>query len=99
MPVKATTAPMSVRPCVSATVSAPVSKGSRWRRMVAAGIGSPPGHRREERDLAGACDRGVRAHMGAIDGGADHLRILECMGVFLAALRQPADQVADGRNA
>src|ERR1700753_586092 len=60
---------------------------------------SAAGHRREKGDLAGAGDHGVRFDMGMIDGGADHARRLEGVGVALAALRQPADQVIDGANA
>ena len=37
--------------------------------------------------------------MGAVDGGADHARILERMGIFLAAAAQPRHQVGDGCNA
>ena len=54
-----TTAPISVRPSVSAAISRPMSKSASWMRMVTAAAmnGSAAGHRRKERDLAGAGDR------------------------------------------
>ena len=55
-------------------------------------------HRREEGDLAGAGDRGVGAHMALVDGGADRLRMLERMGIFLAAGAEPAHQLRDRRS-
>src|SRR6202040_3373219 len=54
------------------------------------------GHRREERNLAGAGDRRIRLDMGVVDRGADHLRLFERVGIGLAALRKPGDQVVDG---
>src|SRR5262245_42648994 len=97
MPVKATTAPMSARPCVNAAVSAAASNGSRCRRMVA-DISSASGHRRKDSDLARSGHRGLGPHMGAVDCRADDLRILERMRVLVAALGEPGHQVADGRD-
>src|SRR5262245_9649846 len=94
MPVKVTTAPMSLRLCVSLATSAAASNGSGCRRTAA--LISSPRHRREERDLAGAGDRGVGLDVRAIDRRADHPWILEGVGIFLAAPRKPAHQVADG---
>jgi hypothetical protein len=37
--------------------------------------------------------------VGVVDRGTDHPRRLEGMGVGLAALRQPRDQVFDGTDA
>ena len=54
---------------------------------IMAGSDSAAGHRREERDLAGAGYRGVRLDMGVVDRGADHLRLLEGVGIGLAAAR------------
>src|ERR1700722_16354889 len=112
MPVKVTMAPMSVRPRRSAAASAAASNGSRCREMVAAIMAlqlrvgsaqdapsSAAGHRREEGDLARARDRGIGFDMGAIDGGADHLGVLEGMGILFAALAEPGDQVRHGRDA
>eukprot|EP01035_Chromulina_nebulosa_P007924 gene7925-10723_t len=53
------------------------------------------GHGRKESDLARAGDHRLRLDVGVIDGGTDHLRGLEGMGIFVAARAQPADQVAD----
>src|SRR5262249_54492924 len=59
---------------------------------------SSPRHGREERDLAGTGDRRVWTCVSAIDGGPDDLRILERMGIFLAALPEPSHQLRDGHN-
>src|SRR5579862_8387442 len=88
MPLKLTTAPISVRPLVSAAVSCAMSKSACWIRMVT-GRGmtrSAAGHRREKRDLAGAGNHAVGLDVGVVDRGADHPRRLEGMGVGLAAL-------------
>ena len=60
--------------------------------------GLTAGHRREEGDLAGVGDRRVRLDMGVVDRRADHLRLFKGVGVSLAALRQPADQILDGAH-
>src|SRR5712691_6767039 len=108
MPVKVTTAPTSVRPRESLPASVAASNGSRCRRTVAvmartpnapAGKGSAPGHRREESDFACTQDSGVGPDMGAVDGGADHLRVLERVGIFVAAAAEPIDEIADRRDA
>src|SRR5262245_14763219 len=153
MPVKVTTAPISLRPRVSAAASAAASNGSCCRRTVMllarnrrVGKGggtaclrgnssrapcprvlareitwarrtralftrkgratafahptrvhhSSSRHRRKERDLARACDRGVGAHVGAINRSTYHARILERMGIALAAPGKPGNQLADG---
>src|SRR5690349_10311750 len=57
------------------------------------------GHRREERDLAGSRDGGVLFDMGMVDRGADHLGLLERIGVGLAARGEPADQLVDSAHA
>src|SRR6516165_5367731 len=100
-PVKVTTAPMSVRPRVSFSTSAATSKASCCRRIVVVMTlaTSAAGHRREERDLVGAGDRRIGAHVMAVDCGADHLRIFESVGVTLAAPGEPADQIANGGDA
>src|SRR5436305_13381279 len=90
MPVKVATAPMSVRPCVSAAISAAMSKSSRCSRT-----NSASGHRREERNLARARDCRVGLHMRAVDCSADYLRVLEGVGIFLATPRKPPHQFAD----
>src|SRR5712671_3221557 len=91
MPVKLATAPMSVRPLDRSAISAPTSKSSRWIRTV----NSASRHRREERDLARAGDLRLGLYMIAVDRRADHVRILERIGVLLAAARKPCDQFAD----
>src|SRR4051812_41128570 len=90
MPVKVATAPMSVQPCVSAAISALMSKSSRCNRT-----NSASRHRREERDLARARDRRVGLHMCAVDRSADHLGVLERVGIFLAPPRKPRHQFAN----
>src|SRR6185369_15283063 len=90
MPVKVATAPISVRPRVSAAISAPMSKSSRCSR-----INSASGHRRKECDLARARDRHVGLHMRMVDRGADDLGVLECVGILLAASGQPRHEVAN----
>src|SRR5882724_5889228 len=110
MPVKVTTAPISVRPRLSLAASLAASNGSRCRRMVMlfaptfpasspqGRMKSSPRHRREEGNFACARDRGVGLDMGAVDRRADHLRVLERMGIFLAAQREPAHEVGDRRD-
>src|SRR5579864_448791 len=63
------------------------------------GADSPAGHRREEGNLVGAVDPRLGTHVVAIDGGADHFRIFESVGIALAALSKPIDQFADGGHA
>src|SRR5579871_3547831 len=127
MPEKLTTAPMSVRPCVSSALSRAMSKSASWMRIVtlvmantdlrrhpsplpagerwffAAAVVSfasalAAGHRREEGDLAGACDRRVLLDMGVVDCRADHLRLLEGVRVAFALVGQPGDQIVDGAH-
>src|SRR3954451_11842464 len=102
MPEKLTTAPMSVRPLVRHAISRAMSKSSSWIRIVTGPVMRlAAGHRRKERDLAGARDRGVRLHVGMVDRGADHLRLLEGVGVGFAPAGQPGDQLlysAHGRR-
>src|SRR6266567_7148922 len=95
MPVKVATAPTSVRPAVSAKISAPMSKSSRCSRTV----NLPSRHRREERDLARAGNRRIGLHVRFVDRGADDFRILERVGVFLAARGEPIHQIANGAYA
>src|SRR6202012_1445361 len=87
MPENVTTAPMSVRPSPSAAISRAMSKSSCWMRMVTGAFMArlTAGHRREEGDLACTGDGGFRLDVGMVDGGADHLGFLECMGIGLAA--------------
>src|SRR5688572_19750123 len=94
MPVNVATAPMSARPCVSRAISAPTSKSSRCSRTKSAS-----GHRREERNLTRALDRSVRLHVRVVDRRADDLRVLERIGIFLAAFREPGHEFPDGANA
>src|SRR5437773_1536363 len=99
MPEKVTTAPMSVRPWIRPAISRAMSKSSSWMRMVTGPLMRlAAGHRREERDLAGARDRGIRPDMGVVDRGEDHLRPLERIGVGLAPAGQPGDQVLNGSH-
>src|SRR5215467_4428322 len=98
IPVKVTTAPTSVRPRVSRAVSAAASKSAVCSRMVA-GIALSSSHGREERDLRGARQRGAGLDVGAVDGGADNLRIFKCKRVFFAAPGKPVHEVRHRRNA
>src|SRR5665647_1588922 len=107
MPEKVTTAPISVRPLVIADISRAMSKSASWMRMVTMAVmGSSQwfeaslaaGHRREESNLAGAGDRRVRLDMGVVDRGADHLGFFEGVGIGLAAVRKPGDQIFDGAH-
>src|SRR5229473_1309469 len=108
MPEKLTTAPISVRPFVSAAISCAMSKSASWMRMVTLAVmrasqwlsnGLTAGHRREEGNLAGAGNHRIRFDMGVVDRGADHLRRLERIGIGLAASRQPSDQIVHGADA
>src|SRR5262245_10281060 len=96
MPVKVTSAPTSGRPRLSLSASAAASNGSCCRRMVA--VISPSRHRRAKSDLPGTGDCSVGLDMGAVDRGADHLRVLEGMGVFFTAPGEPSHQIPDGRD-
>src|SRR6202051_4163087 len=99
MPEKLTTAPISLRPWVRAAISRAMSKSACWMRMVTSAVirpsrsfKLPAGHRREEGNLAGAGNHGIRLDMGVVDRGADHPPRLARVGLALAALRPPADQ-------
>src|ERR1700761_424409 len=100
MPVKVTTAPISVRPLLNAPTSAPTSKGSRCSLTVAVIADQPlsAGHRRKERDLAGAGDARIGTHMSLVDRRTDHFRILERIGIAFAARSKPSDEIPDGRD-
>src|SRR6185312_8116472 len=86
---------MSVRSAPRAAISRATSKSPSWIRIVAGTLMSSAGHRREEGDLAGAGDRGIGLHMGMVDRGADHLRLLEGVGISLVARRKPGHEIAD----
>src|SRR5215208_4852521 len=92
IPVKVTTAPTSVRPRARAVVSSARSKAPRCNRTVTL----PSRHRRKERDLPGAGDRGRVLDVLLVDGGPNDLRVLERVGVVLALSGQPGDEVGDG---
>src|SRR6187431_2677798 len=95
MPLNETTAPISVRPLLSAAISCATLKSACWMRMVAVTDmkGSTAGHWREECNLARARYHGILLDVGVVDRGADHLRLFEGVRIRLAAARQPADQV------
>ena len=79
VPVKVTMAPMSVRPCGQAPISAPTSKSSACTRTL---IALASGHRREERDLARAGDAGGRPRRAAVERHADHLGSRKGLRIF-----------------
>src|ERR1051325_7497004 len=56
------------------------------------------GHWREKSDFVRAFERCLRPDVVLVDRGADHLRVLECEGIFLAAGGEPLHQLADGRD-
>src|SRR5262245_39313824 len=87
-------APISLRPALSRAISAPISKSSRWTRIISAS-----GDRREEGDLARAGNPRVMAHVLAIDRGSDHLGAGEGILEFRPAALQPIDQFGDGADA
>src|SRR5215813_6924360 len=58
-----------------------------------------PRHRREEGDFARTQNGRVAPDMRAVDRGANHLRILERVGVFLAAMAEPGHEIGDRRDA
>src|SRR6185312_1672549 len=101
MPVNVTTAPISLRPRRSFSVSLAASNGSRCSRTVAAMSVSRSSsrlstrHRRKEGDLARTRNGCVGANVGAINGSADYPRVFERVGVFLAALAQPSHEFRD----
>src|SRR5262249_59901821 len=105
MPVKVTTAPISRRPWRSFAASLAASNGSRCSRMVAPISVSDmcpalaPRHRREESDFARAQNGRVAPHMRPVDRRADHLRILERVGGFLAPAAEPRHELRDRRDA
>src|SRR5690242_17191840 len=105
IPLKLTTAPISVCPFLSSDISRPMSKSASWIRMVTLAAmrlskdGSAAGHRRKEGDLSGARDRRIRLDMGVVDGGADHFRFLEGVSIGLALPCKPRHQVCDRSNA
>src|ERR1700730_14744603 len=121
MPEKLTTAPISVRPLVSAAISCGMRRVTlavmRSSRCLSTAsylfehdlFGKPvptfpdhaltAGHRREERNLAGAGNHAIRLDMGVVDRGADHPRRIEGIGVGLATSRKPRHQIVDGADA
>src|SRR5262249_57157912 len=58
-----------------------------------------PRHRREEGDFARAQNGGVAPDVCPVDRDANHLRILERVGVFLAATAEPGHEIGDRRDA
>src|ERR1700761_8237119 len=100
MPENDTTAPMSVRPSLSAAISRAASKSSCWIRMVTGAFmsRSTAGHRRGESDAALARGDSIPLDMGVFDCGADHLGLLERVGIGFAACGEPADQIVDSAH-
>src|SRR5690606_25368149 len=94
-PVKVTSAPISVRPSVSALNSAPMSKSSVWTRI----MGSAACHRWEEGDLARARNRRVEIAMLLIDCAADNGEISESMCIAFPACFQPVYHACNIRDA
>src|SRR4051794_7121564 len=92
IPVKVTTAPISVRPPVSAAISAAMSKSSRCRPTLM----STSGHRRKEGDLPGTGDGSSGPDVHLIHRRAHDLGVLEGIGVGLAPRRKPLHQIGDG---
>src|SRR6185437_15246744 len=87
-PTKLATPPIPRLPPVSLPISAPISKSSRWTRIIA----SASGHRRKQRDLVAGADRVARLDIFLIDRDADHREILERRGKSRTAALQPAQQ-------
>src|ERR1700749_3361335 len=89
MPVNETTAPTSLRPAVNEGISRETSKSDSWTRMVTLAVmtsaGLSAGHRGGEGDLGGAGNPGILFDVGMVDGGANHARCLEGVGLGLAA--------------
>src|SRR5262249_57858379 len=56
-------------------------------------------HRRKKGDFARAQNGGVVPHVRPVDGGADHLRILERVGIFLTATAEPGHEIGDRGDA
>src|SRR3954454_18510408 len=75
-------------------VTLAVMRSSRWLSN-----DLTAGHRREESNLAGAGNYGIGFDVGVIDRGTDHPRRLEGVGVTLASLRQPRNQIVNGADA
>src|SRR4029077_4637183 len=100
MPLKETTAPVSVRPFASCAISRAASKSASWIRMLAIAVilVLAAGHRREEGGLARAGNRRLRPDMNLVDRGADHFWGLERVRIGLAAAREPGDEFADGAD-
>src|SRR5579863_6448089 len=90
-PTKLATPPMRVLPRLSASNSAPTSKSSRCTRI----IGSPSGHRREERDLVAVRERMAAPDIIVIDRDADRLGFRERLAPAGAARPQPLDKARD----
>src|SRR5688572_13887311 len=87
-PTKVTTPPISCRPWVSALISAPTSKSSRWTRIMA----SPSGHRREDGDLVARGDGMIVLHVGLVHRHAHHREILQCLGMAGRTGLEPVEQ-------
>src|SRR5215469_4077852 len=94
-PMKDVTPPISLRPRVSAAISAPGSKSSRWTRIIA----SASGDRREERDLVAGFEAMVVGDVFAIDRDAHQLRVGQRVDIIRPARLQPIDELRHGRDA
>src|SRR6266567_880899 len=70
-----------------------------WWRPSTSPTWLAPRHRREESDLARAQNGRVAPDMRLVDRSADHLRILERVGIFLAAMAEPRHEIGDRRDA
>src|SRR4051794_9970491 len=94
IPVKVTTAPISVRPPVSAAISAAMSKVSRCRPTLI----SASGHRRKEGDLPRTGDGGAGFDMHLIHRRTHDPWVFERIGVGLPPRREPLHQIGDGAD-
>src|ERR1700690_2981115 len=90
-PTKLASPPMSLRPSVNRTSSAPTSKSSRWTRITSASR-----HRREEGDLVASAHGVVGTGIFLIDRDAQDLAGGQRRLVGGAPLFQPIEQLADG---
>src|SRR5690348_10203905 len=93
-PMKDVTPPISRRPRVSAAISAPGSKSSRWTRI----IRSASGDRREEGDLVAGFEAMVVGDVFAIDRDAHELGVGQRALVIRPARFQPIDELRHGRD-
>src|SRR5262249_44267703 len=92
-PTKLASPPIPVLPSVRRASSTPISKSSRWTRIIASH--SAAGHRRGQGDLLIRPDRMVVLDILVVDRHLDHVAPVESGGILRTEGCQPIQQPVD----